>query len=121
VIDDLRAVSPALAAVYEHAKYVSDEGGTLTVAFAPGDFVAERGMQAGPLRELEAVARRTLGASTQIRIRLEERSGESLAHRGERERGERAERARGAVLDDAGVRALVERFGATVREVKPSS
>jgi hypothetical protein len=54
-------------------------------------------------------------------LRLEEREGESLALKGERERAERREEARRAITDDPGVRALVERFGATIRDVKPTS
>jgi DNA polymerase-3 subunit gamma/tau len=120
VVDAMRARTPALAATYEHAKYVSDEGDEFVIAFAPGDFLAERGMQPAAVRELEEVARAVLGPATVVRLRLEEHGGESLAHRGERERVEQAERARSAVLDNPGVRALIERFGATVRDVKPA-
>ncbi len=121
VVDALRRSAPAVAAVYEHAMYVSDDDHAIVAAFAPGDFLAERGMQGASVRELEAVVRRVLGPQVAVELRLEEREGESLAHKGERERAERREEARRAITEDPGVRALVERFGATVRDVKPST
>ncbi len=121
VVEELRRGAPAIAAIYEHAMYVSDDDHSLVAAFAPGDFLAERGMQPSSVRELEAATRRVLGAHIALELRLEEREGESLAHRGERERAERREEARRAITDDPGVRALVERFGATVRDVKPTT
>lgn len=120
-MEELRRNAPAVAAIYEHAKYVNDSDDALVVAFAPGDFLADRGMQGSSVRELEIVVRRVLGPNVAVELRLEEREGESLAHKGERERAERREEARRAITEDPGVRALVERFNATIRDVKPSS
>jgi DNA polymerase III subunit gamma/tau len=121
VVEELRRNAPAVAAIYEHAKYVNDSDDALVVAFAPGDFLTDRGMQGSSVRELEGVVRRVLGPNVAVELRLEEREGESLAHKGERERAERREEARRAITEDPGVRALVERFNATIRDVKPSS
>ena len=73
------------------------------------------------MRDLETAARRVLGPSTIVEILLEAREGESLALKGERERQERLQDARRAVTEDPAVRAIIERFGATVRDVKPAT
>lgn len=119
VIAELRRESPSVAAIYEHAMHVNDGRSGLTIAFAPGDFLSERGMQPSAVRDLETAARRVLGPSTIVEILLEAREGESLALKGERERHERLQDARRAVTEDPAVRAIIERFGATVRDVKP--
>ena len=121
VVEDLRVAAPATAAIYEHAMLAADDGTTLSVAIAPGDFLAEQAASPERLSELAAAARRTLGDATRVDLRLEAREGESLAHRGARERPERAAEARRLIVDDPGVRALVERFGAVVRDAKPAS
>jgi len=121
VIDELRRSAPAVAALYEHAMHVNDGRPGLTIAFAPDDFLGERGMQAASVRELQAAARRVLGPETSVEILLEAREGESLAVKGERERQERIADARRAITEDPAVRALIDRFGATIRDVKPTN
>jgi DNA polymerase-3 subunit gamma/tau len=116
VIDELRRSAPAVAALYEHAMHVNDGRSGLTIAFAPDDFLGERGMQAASVRELQAAARRVLGPETSVEILLEAREGESLAVKGERERQERIADARRAITEDPAVRALIDRFGATIRD-----
>ncbi len=121
VVDDLRREAPAIAAIYEHALDVSEGKPGLTVAISPGDFLAERALQALSVQALEAAVKRVLGPSATVTILLETHAGETLAARAERARVDRAQEARDAITNDPAVRGLVERFGATVRDVKPPS